>query len=424
MKETEMVSRTPKTCLITGHGPWKVAIGNLFLGDACRAYPAERLIRISLCPLPKIEKSADWLSFKGYALPAPREEGIRRLGPIVERFTARALFLYALRVHLPRVARKIRTIVSQNGTEQLWITLNTPSAIILAEILDSQVDIPLKCTVWDPPQTLCHNAGLPTGVEAAVLKAFGNCIRNAVAVTVASEPMRDHYRTLYGKESLVWIHATPEHAISSPMPRLKKQGHIRIVFAGSLYARDEFESFCDALESINWRIGELVVTLHVFGPTLPQHQQNEHIVIEGWCAPEDLTRRLSSFDIGYLPYWFDQRYTTSVKYCFPSKLSTYLSSGLRVFYHGPYDSSPRIFLNEYPVGVACHSLGAEEILQKLENMVLDRSFFSRTQDAISRALSERLGPSVFAQTCSEFIELPDAFGPTVKTPRPTPSFRS
>ena len=55
---------------------------------------------------------------------------------------------------------------------------------------------------------------------------------------------------------------------------------------------------------------------------------------------------LRTADLLYCPYWFDPGFERPCRLSFPSKLSTYLKTGVPVLFHGPEYASPRIFLEQ------------------------------------------------------------------------------
>ena len=97
----------------------------------------------------------------------------------------------------------------------------------------------------------------------------------------------------------------------------------------------------------------------------------DEVIRHGVLSSEETLERLRAIDIGYLPYWFDERYKAVASLAFPSKTSVYLAAGCRIFYHGPSYGSPTAFLAKYNVGKACHDLRPNKIIEALGLLIRD-----------------------------------------------------
>ena len=104
---------------------------------------------------------------------------------------------------------------------------------------------------------------------------------------------------------------------------------------------------------------------------------------------------MATCDFAYLPYWFDGDFRDSVRLCFPTKLGTYLSSGVPILYHGPRNSSPTQFLERYPAGVCCHSNARSEIIDALACFTRDPKRYQDMNAAGQVALDEALNYELF-----------------------------
>jgi hypothetical protein len=60
------------------------------------------------------------------------------------------------------------------------------------------------------------------------------------------------------------------------------------------------------------------------------------------------------------------------------------------------------------VGVACHSLDANDILDRLRTAATDAAFHAAAAAAIPRVLREELGLHVFRQRFAEFLGVDEA----------------
>ena len=180
-------------------------------------------------------------------------------------------------------------------------------------------------------------------------------------------------------------------------------GQFVIGFAGSLYASREFEALLAALARVDWRIDGHDVKVKLMGhhgscSLIGRSRMNLEYL--GWRSLEETVDLLAETDVAYLPYWFDPAFSDSVRLCFPNKLTTYLTAGKPVLFHGPADSAPARFFRRFPAGLCCHSLEAPAIIECLRRFVGDRDLYQSaacaSQDALDQELNERAFVSHFA----------------------------
>ena len=128
----------------------------------------------------------------------------------------------------------------------------------------------------------------------------------------------------------------------------------------------------------------------------------------GWHSTTDAVRILASCDICYVPYWFDEAFRPGVELSFPNKVSLYLAAGRPILYHGPRRGTPTRFLERWPVGVACHSLEVQPIVETLATAAIDETFHACAATAIPHVLREELGLHVFRRRFAEFLGVSEA----------------
>lgn len=111
---------------------------------------------------------------------------------------------------------------------------------------------------------------------------------------------------------------------------------------------------------------------------------------------------MSKMDIGYLPYWFSEKYSIVAKTSFPGKLSAYAAAGLAVFNHAPTYTEAAKFLEEYPFGITCASCDSENILQSLADLVSINKT-SGCENARRLALISELSDSAMYSRFKKFL---------------------
>ena len=163
--------------------------------------------------------------------------------------------------YLNKDVDKILLASEENETEIIWITLSTVELILIANILVKKQKC-IKVTVWDAPEYLSQSIRLYKKSTQRVMKAFEEVIKYSNKVSVISDAMKNKYLNVYDVKSIVIRHVIP------PCTLVVKKTHshkIRIVFAGSLYSKTEWNNFIAALNAVKWIINKKPVFLYFIG---------------------------------------------------------------------------------------------------------------------------------------------------------------
>lgn len=249
-----------------------------------------------------------------------------------------------------------------------WVTASSPEMIWIAERLAAS-GRDTRVTVWDAPEYFSGNLRLDARLHGVLMDSFGSLLRRARAVSVIGRAMQEEYLERYGVRSEIIRHGI-DADLSVAGRKQQAEGPVRIVFAGSLYSKEEWNSFARALEMADWQIAGRPVLLHFMGRfPLSDARKPKQLVLLGEKPFAEALRIMSSMDIGYLPYWFDERHKLAARTSFPGKLSAYAAAGLAVFHHAPPYTEATEFLKQYPFGLACPSLQADDITRALTRLV-------------------------------------------------------
>lgn len=299
--------------------------------------------------------------------------------------------------------RKIEALndfVSENRFEYILITTSSPELILIGRRL-AEKGLRLFVLVWDDPEYLIHNLKLKKTREAdRIMHDFEMLVRNASAVSVISEGMQARYNKRYGIESEVITHGIDSkssgHFLAPNLP-------VRIVYAGSLYSKKEWNALVETLEMSGGRIAGRPVELYFVGrfPRWGAVRPLRMVHIPPVSQSEALDI-LVNMDIGYLPYWIDSKHEVVTRTSFPGKMTAYAATGLDVFHHGPAYSTVTQFLSKFPFGVSCDSLKPYDILEKLECLVrrLDSEAFN---EARNQAMDKRLSHKAMGASFQRFL---------------------
>jgi hypothetical protein len=272
--------------------------------------------------------------------------------------------------------KRITAVIAAYDSTQadcIWVTASSPEMIWIAEQLaTSGYDV--RVTVWDAPEYLSRNLGLDIGLHSALLDCFSSLLRQARAISVIGHNMQQSYLAEYGIRSEIIRHGI-DSDISVVGRKHAAKGPVRIVFAGSLYSKKEWNSFVAALEAANWRAAGRPVVLYFMG-RFPASgaRKPKQVVILGEKSFDEALAIMSTMSLGYLPYWFDEGHKVAARTSFPGKLSAYVAAGLAVFHHAPPYTEVTAFLERHPFGLSCPSLQSDDIISALTRLVeLSRS---------------------------------------------------
>lgn len=314
-------------------------------------------------------------------------------------------------VELENLKQKIVAYAKSNDCTAMLVVLASPSLILIAEDIARTLKVDLTCLVWDPPESTMNYLHFEKPLRNLVLKRFEHLLKFAKKVSVASEGMRVEYKMRYGIDGIPLIRPVRDDRIqnSFQLTRNSSETEITIGFSGSLYAMDEFLSLLEALSTVDFVITGKAVTVKVYGNYLFFNknflQKNVSLQLYGYRDQIQTVEELSKCDLVYLPYWFDKKYSLSVRTCFPDKMSTYLSSGAPIFYHGPEDSTPAEFIRSYPVGKSCHTTSAEDIIEKITTLATNMEFRENASKARSLALAQEYSLDGFRDKVSALLQV-------------------
>jgi hypothetical protein len=383
----------PKILLLVNTPPDSAGIGELFLKEVVPYYPVDRLVRYSTVQSTVHKKELNWCGFRTY----------------VRQVKASALPLISIYFDnkfrnclLDDMVDEIRTIIEINKIDMIWAVLNSGITIHLVNRLIELFDLPVVSTIWDSPQYFVINQHLNNRTANILYQSFENILRKSTRVSVISEEMRNIYEEKYSVNGIVWRHGIPRKLWQENSRHL--DGNFIIGFAGSMYAKEEWNTLVKAIDSVNGIIGGKKVVLRFIG-RFPRRsaKKSESMELLGQMSMEDTIKSLSKVDLAYLPYWFKPKYDYVVKTAFPGKLSTYLAADVPVFYHGPLDSSPTKFIYRYPIGLCCHSLDEKEVLRVLNDFISDSSLHNKFKAARKEALEKELSSEIMLDRFASIV---------------------
>lgn len=371
----------PKILLLVNSDPSGGGIGELFLQEIGKIYPASRLVRYSTVQKRQAVGESTWLGFRSIT----RYVNSSRW-PILSSLSEWAFIL----LNVGSMATEVESLVKEEGIDIVWAVLSSGSTITLVDRLIQNRNLLIVSTIWDDPKYFARNQCIDPFTWRNMHAAFARVVRGSLRLSVMCESMQMIYRECYGVESVIMRHGVEESNFRAWKGN-EYNNTVRIGFAGSLYAKKEWNALLKMLDSVGGRIAGKDVRISFIGRK-PRTGVDTSVYVDylGYMSFDAALDCLSKSDIAYLPYWFDRRHSLTVKTSFPGKLSTYAACGIPVLYHGPLDSSVTPFIKKYPFGVCCHSLESNLIHATILYILKDEFFTRNASCAREQALEDEL----------------------------------
>lgn len=386
-----------KLLLVSSAPPGGAGVGEIILRDLCALLPEGMVttcIVNSRSHRPSITKPDRWLEAPSEVRPRPLPG---RCGNLLHAIDVRSRFAGAAR----RIAVDVAAEARLCGATKVWITLDTPTLIVVAGYLADMLTVPLLTLVWDPPDYLALGRKWDRLSRRWLLRRFGRALRASRGVAVVSESMAEDYARQYSARCTVLQHALHPVAAAKPPP----DDIIRIGFAGTLYDSGQMDVLCEALNRCRWTVAGRPVFLRVMGNWLRFRSLTAPSRIEllGRRDTVDETRELlGECHLLYLPQSFDVDLRDFSRLSFPSKLSTYVATGRPVLVHAPEYASAACFCAKRKFGIVCGKMDPEE-LQKCLCEMIEPVTYARLCEGVQSAYARELNPEVMRKQFALFM---------------------
>jgi hypothetical protein len=385
--------------LVHAGPPWQTNGGSVFLDQFAElaGRPCAHLV-VSLEGQPMDVPAA----FGRSVVQVTAREGVRGMGVLERRSRWGARHLYWGAVYPRALAHHTRAAVAAvRATRPVHavVVLNALEVPVVAAALLRELRIPYSTMEWDLLDEAIQGLGLAQPLERRERARVAGLRAGAVTRGVASEGMVDYYRATWSLDSVVLRQVATQERRSTT-----RNTGLVIAVCGNVYTPAEFRALLAALDRLGWSIGGRPVTVDVIGqiaadvgPLPPQ------VSVSGWVTYDESLARLAGADIGYCPYWFDPARAALVATSFPSKLISYLTCGVPVFYHGPATGTPAAFLARYPAGIGCHSLDAATVADALVRFAGSPDRLDLARQAAERAVCEELSADTLRSRIASLI---------------------
>lgn len=391
----EIVSQLPKILLLVNNPPWGAESGQHYLGALARHIPSGALCRYSTVQEAIPAGHRDWLGFPSAAT--------RIRMPALPVFSTLAYAAFA-RNGVEKLLRSLLEYAKQEKVEKIWAVVTSPVTYLLAHRAAAALQIPMVCTVLDPPEYLIGNLRMDPDTGRAVSEEFAACVRASERVAVVSHGMAAEYSRRFDAKCIVMPAGIHPSLWMPERPRKSNPEELVIGFAGGLYAKREWQALLGSIQSVGGTLGGRRIKIRFVGRwPLRGVSRPGCVAYHAPVSQSEAIRLMSETDVCYLPYWFDSRHETTVRLSFPSKLSSYVAAGRPILYHGPAESSPAYFLSKHPVGVCCHSNEHKALLEAMERCIEDEAFLAGYCQARAKALDEELGAEAMLRSFARLL---------------------
>lgn len=402
--EARSAEPAPGIILLSATAPGDEFAGGRYVRSMIDLYPANRLSYFCVYPVGDIKPPAEDIAQLSLLWAAH---------PVSKRFAAAgtgrsAAYAAAWRRALDKaavdIAREVVDVARWRRAEVILVSLNDPLLFRIARVLAEITRLRLAVLVADPPDHLWTSMRVPEEFRDELMADFSKVMERAERCATISEKMACHFERDYGHGPLLLRHSLAEELGRPGRAATRQDDELVIAILGSLYAADAISAFFAALESVDWNVaGRRVSIICLTSRLPPSARETMPIRHLGWLEQDAAVAALAEADVGYVPYWFDEAYTTAVEQSFPSKLSTFAAAGLPVFFHGPARSSVVQFLEQRPMGLACTSLEPSDIIAHLRGFAEDAAFFASAGAAAERTFREELSHGVFRSRLMQLV---------------------
>jgi hypothetical protein len=200
-------------------------------------------------------------------------------------------------------------------------------------------DAKLISTIWDDWSWWRNENSLPKKVSNTLLQKRASILQRSDLILLPSSRMCEEFKSSFGLEKCEVIYPIVEYANTQSRMSLDRdpKRKFTIGFAGQLYAENGLQDLITAISLFNLSHDQ-EIELHMYSRE-SLDIQNDSVKELGFLGRRELIDRLSSYDLLFLPYPFDEAFKKIVETSFPSKLADYASTDVPILFYGPSNSA-------------------------------------------------------------------------------------
>ncbi|WP_440885586.1 hypothetical protein [Vibrio campbellii] len=349
-----------KILILTSTVPGSGGVGDIYIKNIISGFEASKFMRVSIIKGVKKDFSCSWEGMQSNVINIKKSHY-----PIVSSY----LFNKFSKNDINELSKKLINYIDELEVDKIWVTLSSPEVITLISEVARVRKIKIYSTIWDVPEYLLQNNNFDPILKRKIKATFNEVLECSEKISVIDEGMKSYLAPELQKKSIIIRNGVTFPQDYSLNEKRKEQDVIKIAFAGSIYAKKEWNALIRSLISCNFTINNKRVEVVCIG-RLPRFGivKDRRIEFLPFMPNDEVLKVLSQCDIGYVPYWFSNRKRLIVTTSFPGKVSSYISVGLKILFHGPEISSVNDFLLNTNVGVSCVRTDKNNILTSISEV--------------------------------------------------------
>jgi len=227
-------------------------------------------------------------------------------------------------------------------------------------------------------------------------------LKNANSIDFVSESLKDYLFEKYSFTNKYKIICFADE-IDLPKPNIKNKIK-NIGYAGNVWSPNNFKTLLINMKQLNQEGYEL--RLHIFSNNFPQYLKKnfpKEIINRGLLDNQSLLNALQEMDLVYVPMSFEKNKKILSSTSFPSKVFTYLNTGVPILFHAPEYSSVFNFIEKNNSGFVITSNEnlefQSQFIKILKSEINERKVISKFSIALLK------NQYSFSKQKGEFIDL-------------------
>lgn len=411
-------SPAPKRiAIVTASPPGENGVGQNYMRDLVDAIGPQHTHVFAILKQESEWRSEDRASSAANTLLSRRYEYPRGFGPgRLHHWTANLAFRTFTVPHARGLSQQIAQQLAAHQCDTVLVVLESPLLMLIGEclghqIVENRLNASLRLLVWDHPEHIAAAFGHRGRRASRIQLAFRRVVAQAAGGLTVAPALKDLVKEI--NPSLpIDIFRSPSSFTESPSDEQPinndpSQAPFVFGFAGSVTAPDELESFQRCLDQMDWQVDGRPIVFRLFGKRFTlSASARRNVQYCGFLPTQsDVVRALGSCDVCFLPQPFSADQRLVAEYSFPTKLSSYLSSGRPVLVFAPpyaslakfqHDRNPQANF-ESALGFRCETADQDQLIQLIRRLVVDESFFSAGIDRARDTASELFRADAGAQ---------------------------
>lgn len=269
---------------------------------------------------------------------------------------------------IPKIAKKISIFSKQNECSLMFASVQGQTITQLVRRVSRKSSIDYVAQTWDPLEWWLKQHRFDFISSYINKKEFAKMAKGARCFGAMSWAMSKEFEKEYGVKCVTNIPSLESGKLSKVTR--KKNNRYVIGYAGQLYATEEFDVLVAALNELGWNYKGKDIVINLYGSYFDgKYHTIKGIKIYPHINQDKLLSILAKSDLLYCPYWFSNEFEYAARISFPSKLTTYLKTGVPILIHAPEYASPRIFLESNNAAYLSDSLEVKSMLKKIKEII-------------------------------------------------------